>query len=226
MRAQLIRKWNGFPKETGSSTMEAFFCQWLYWIPLQGQWAILKAISSIAPPPPCHHLSIACSLFFLSSRSLGLICATVSLDPPHPHPAPLLCFVQNADFTILHIDSLRRNHQLLCMLGLFNDRTEETESTVTHCLAHSWPAVSVVNFSLRQQYLIFSILCLCMDTFTFTLTAQVLHKKKKDQKERLLILYSFCFSVIPFVGQVKVVSLHPVLLALLGRAPVFSSEVL
>lgn len=179
MRAQLIRKWNSFPKEPGSSTMGAFFCQWLYWIPLQGHWATLKAISSIAPPLPHHHLSIPCSLSLLSSRSHGLICATVSFDPPTPRlSAP------NADFTILHIDSLRQNHQLLCMLGLFNDRAEGRESRVTHHLAHNW-------FLLPQRwtlvwgklYQIFSILCLCMNTLKFTLIARVLQKKKKERSK-------------------------------------------
>lgn len=134
MRAQLIRKWNSFPKETGSPTMEAFFCQWLYWIPLRGHWAILRAISSIAPPPPHHHhhhhRSIACSLFFLSSRSHGLVCATVSFDPP-PHPP---VWFQMRTLTILHIDLLWQNHHLVCMLGLFNDNAEGTESRVTNTI--------------------------------------------------------------------------------------------
>lgn len=49
IKAQLIRKWTSLPKEAGSCTKEAFFCQWLYQIPLPGHWAILKAISSITP---------------------------------------------------------------------------------------------------------------------------------------------------------------------------------
>lgn len=79
MRAQLIRKWNSLPKEAGSSTMEAFFCQWLYWIPLEGHWAILKAISSITPP----HLLLL-SLILKVSR--GNLCQSSIWSPP---PAPL-----------------------------------------------------------------------------------------------------------------------------------------
>lgn len=168
MRAQLIRKWNSLPKEAGSSTMEAFFCQWLYWIPLQGHWAILKAISSIAPP---HLLPLS----LLSSRSHGVICATVSFDPllhPHPHP-----FVPNAVFTILHIDYLRWNRHLLCMLGLFNDSREGTESRVVHHLAHNWPTVSVVNFTLRLT--VPDLRHSCMNTLKFALIVRVPHTNRK-----------------------------------------------
>lgn len=44
--------------------------------------------------------SLSLPLILLSSRSHGVICATVSFDHP---------FGPNADFTILHIDSLRQN---------------------------------------------------------------------------------------------------------------------
>lgn len=84
MRAQLIRKWNSFPKEAGSSTMEAFFCQWLYWIPLQGHWAILKAISSIAPPPPPSALYCLLPLSLILKVSWANLCHSIiwSLTTP------------------------------------------------------------------------------------------------------------------------------------------------
>lgn len=137
MRAQLIRKWNSFPKEAGSSTMEAFFCQWLYWIPPQGHWAILKAISSITPtcptPPP---LFCLLSLSLILKVSWANLCHSIIWSPHSP-------FTPNADLTILHIDSPRWNHQLLCMLGLFNDRAEGRDGRVTRHLAHNWPVASV-----------------------------------------------------------------------------------
>lgn len=132
MRAQLIRKWNGFPKEAGSSTMEAFFCQWLYWIPLQGHWAILKAISSITPPPPPPFCSLP--FFLILKVSWANLCHSIIWSPnPHPHPS-----APSADFTILRIDLLGWNHHLLCMLGLFDDRAEGRGSWVTHHLADNW----------------------------------------------------------------------------------------
>lgn len=99
------------------------------------------------PPPPYR------SLLFLSSRSPGLICATVSFDPPphanlpFPPPAPPPLFqMQTLQYFILICWGQITGH---CMLGLLNDRAEGIESGVTR----------YQNFIWAKRHLSFTILC-------------------------------------------------------------------
>lgn len=71
MRAQLIRKWTSFPNGASSSTMDAFFCQWLYWIPLVGHWGMWRP-SLVSPHPPSTLLSLL-SLIPLCFSPQGLM---------------------------------------------------------------------------------------------------------------------------------------------------------
>ena len=88
MRAQLIRKWNSFPKGGWAPQQwRPFFCQWPYWIPLQGHRGHTEGHLQYPPPPTLHRTPAAPSYFFFSARSPGLICATVSFDPPPPPPS-------------------------------------------------------------------------------------------------------------------------------------------
>lgn len=148
MRAQLIRKWNSFPKEAGRSTMEAFFCQWLYWIPLQGYWAILKAISCIdpppSPPPPLHCLLPPSLILKVSWANL---CHSILWLPPHP-PTPLLQMQTLQYFILICWDDITS----FCACLVYSMTELREERAGSHAiLPVNCPVATVVNFSLRQM---------------------------------------------------------------------------
>lgn len=160
MRAQLIRKWNGFPKEAGSSTMEAFFCQLLYWIPPTRPLGRIEGHLQYRPTTTTTTTSLLLAPFsLLSSRSHGLICATVSFDPPPS--TPLLQMQTLQYFILIRWDEITG----YCAWLVYSMTELRKERAGSHTI---FPIIGPLclwrTLVWGKWCQIFSILCLCKTT--------------------------------------------------------------